>query len=115
MDTVLDPRNTRELLHRLSGANRRFAEAYPGDRADRQPVYTVYGGAHLFSADVAVKLGAAALRALEENAAVPAAFARAIGLPGPESLARAVYERVVEKLKREPVEDYRIDFEDGYG
>jgi len=115
MDTVLDPRNTRELLHRLSGANRRFAEAYPGDRADRQPVHTVYGGAHLFSADVASKLGAAALRALEENAPDPVTFARAIGLEGPESLARAVHARVTEKLRREPVEDYRIDFEDGYG
>jgi citrate lyase beta subunit len=115
MDTVLDTRNTRELLHRLSGANRRFAEAYPGDRADRQPVHTVYGGAHLFAADVSAKLGAAALRALEENAPDPATFARAIGLGGTESLARAVYARVTEKLKREPVEDYRIDFEDGYG
>ena len=26
-----------------------------------------------------------------------------------------MHSRVVEKLKREPVEDYRIDFEDGYG
>jgi hypothetical protein len=26
-----------------------------------------------------------------------------------------VYERVVEKLRHEPVEDYRIDFEDGFG
>jgi citrate lyase beta subunit len=115
MDTVLDPRNTRELLHRLSGANRRFAEAYPGDRADRQPVHTVYGGAQLFSADVAAKLGAAALRALQEYAPDPDTFARAVGLSGPESLAHAVHARVAEKLKREPVEDYRIDFEDGYG
>jgi citrate lyase beta subunit len=115
MDTVLDPRNTREMLHRLSGANLRFAEAYPGDRADRQPVHTVYGGAQLFSADVAAKLGAAALRALQEYAPDPATFARAIGLSGPESLASAVHARVAEKLKREPVEDYRIDFEDGYG
>ncbi len=115
MDTVLDPRSTRELLHRLSGANRRFAEAYPGDRVDRQPVHTVYGGAHLFSADIAAKLGAAALRALEEHAPDPATLARAIGLPGPESLARAVHARVLSKLKGEPVEDYRIDFEDGYG
>jgi hypothetical protein len=91
------------------------AEAYPGDRADRQPVHTVYGGAHLFSADITAKLGAAALRALNEYAPDPAAFARAIGLTAPESLARALYDRVVEKLKREPVEDYRIDFEDGYG
>jgi citrate lyase beta subunit len=30
-------------------------------------------------------------------------------------LARTVYTRVREKLAREPVEDFRIDFEDGYG
>ncbi|HEY2954782.1 MAG TPA: phosphoenolpyruvate kinase [Candidatus Eisenbacteria bacterium] len=135
MDPALTPQNTREILHRLSGANLRFAEAYPGDRADRQPVHTVYGGAHLFAADVAARLGAAALRSLEEYAPDPETLARAIGLPGceaagdgdgrgapaaagardKEGLARAVYARVIEKLKREPVEDYRIDFEDGYG
>src|SRR5437667_3440211 len=64
MDTVLDSRNTRELLHRLSGANRRFAEAYPGDRADRQPVHTADGGAHLFSAAITPSLRAAAYAAL---------------------------------------------------
>jgi len=117
MNPALNPQNTREILHRLSGANRRFAEAYPGDRADRQPVHTVYGGAHLFAADVGAKLGAAALRALEEYAPDPIIFAGAIGLAGREAdrLAHAVYTRVVEKLRREPVEDYRIDFEDGYG
>jgi len=30
-------------------------------------------------------------------------------------MAYSVYNRVLEKLKREPVEDFRIDFEDGYG
>ena len=132
MDPALNPQNTREILHRLSGANRRYAEAYPGDRADRQPVHTVYGGAHLFKADIAAKLGAAAQRALEEYAPDPITFAAAIGLGGSETgaatdgkgappareseaLARAVYARVIEKLGREPVEDYRIDFEDGYG
>ena len=30
-------------------------------------------------------------------------------------LAHTIYTRVQEKLKREPVEDFRIDFEDGYG
>jgi citrate lyase beta subunit len=29
--------------------------------------------------------------------------------------AHAIYNRVSEKLRREPVEDFRIDFEDGYG
>ena len=72
-------------------------------------------------------------------------FARAIGLPGAETLpdsldaddgltaqletraeevrltnkvawlAHSIYNRVNEKLRREPVEDFRIDFEDGYG
>jgi hypothetical protein len=32
-----------------------------------------------------------------------------------DNLAAPVYSRVIEKLKREPVEDFRIDFEDGYG
>src|SRR5213076_3147330 len=39
--------------------------------------------------------------------------AGAIGLAAAQ--AETVYARVVEKLRREPVEDFRIDFEDGYG
>jgi hypothetical protein len=105
--------DTRDVLARLSEANRTFAAAYPGDRADRQPVHTVYGGAHLFTPDLARKLGDTARAALAEHAPDGAAFARAIGLD--EALAARVYERVVEKLGREPVEDLRLDFEDGYG
>jgi citrate lyase beta subunit len=80
---------------------------------DRQPVHTVYGGAHLFRADIAGRLGARALAALAEYAPDPEAFDLALGLPA--GLAGSVYGRVVEKLRREAVEDYRIDFEDGYG
>jgi citrate lyase beta subunit len=104
-----------ELLGRLKAPNREVAEHYPigGDR--RQPVHTVYGGAHLFKSDSAAKLGALALRTLEEYGSDPVEFADAIGLTvGPE-LARAIHERVQAKLRREPVEDFRIDFEDGYG
>jgi citrate lyase beta subunit len=115
MPTVLTSDDTRELLARLSEANRKVAAAYPGDRLDRQPVHTVYGGAQLFSADVAARLGAAARRALEEYAPDTATFARALDLGGDAGFHRTIYERVAEKLEREPVEDYRIDFEDGYG
>ncbi|HYM82397.1 MAG TPA: phosphoenolpyruvate kinase [Candidatus Limnocylindria bacterium] len=113
MTTTFDDRNLRDLIARLSQANRTFAEAYPGERPDRQPVHTVYGGAHLFSADLMGKLGASALRALEEYAPDPATFATALGAPA--GLAGEVYGRVLEKLRREPVEDFRLDFEDGYG
>jgi citrate lyase beta subunit len=145
MTTSLSAASLRPILAALDRANARFIRAYPGDPLARQPVQTVYGGAHLFKADAARKLGDLALASLNEYGPDYATFARAIGLRGaaalPESetelnaltaalaadparvkdtnpaawLAHAVYTRVVEKLKREPVEDFRIDFEDGYG
>jgi citrate lyase beta subunit len=73
----------------------------------------VYGGAHLFKADTAQKLGASALRTLEQHAPDAATLADAVGLPA--TAADRVYARVKDKLQREPVEDFRLDFEDGYG
>jgi citrate lyase beta subunit len=90
-----------------------LAKRYPGESGARQPVHTVYGGAQLFKSDTTVKLGALALRALQEHGGSPAEFARAIGIG--DALAETIYARVVDKLRREPVEDFRIDFEDGYG
>ncbi len=84
------------------------------DRVARQPVHTVYGGAHLFRHDFVPRLGAAALRVLDEYAPDAASFSEAIGR-SPDRLMTAVYDRVRDKLGREPVEDFRIDFEDGYG
>ncbi len=82
--------------------------------SERQPVHTVYGGAHLFKAGIASKLGALALESLRTYAPDPASFAQIVGLTD-EKLAHIVYNRTIAKLEREPVEDYRIDFEDGYG
>lgn len=128
----------------LTEANLAFNRRYPGDRADRQPVHTVYGGAHLFKAETPRRLGELALKALDEHTSDAFSFARAMALPGHEKLgskhvqatladlyrrdpqgilvedpaawlAFSVYERVRRKLEREPVEDFRIDFEDGFG
>ena len=115
MPNVLNAELLRDSLTRLSKANREIAEAYPGESADRQPVHTVYGGAHLFSADVAQQLSQSAEDALKQYAPDANAFAKAIGLADRDGLPALVYARVLEKLRREPVEDYRIDFEDGYG
>jgi len=105
--------STRTIMERLQQANERVARLYPGETGRRQPVHTVYGGAHLFTADVSRKLGAAALRTLDEYAPDPATFASAFGFD--RRLAETIYQRVRTKLEREPVEDFRIDFEDGYG
>ncbi|MEO8126417.1 MAG: phosphoenolpyruvate kinase [Bryobacteraceae bacterium] len=73
--------------------------------SERQPVHTVYGGAQLFKAGTTANLGVRALKTLATHA------------PTAESLgvSEEVYRRVVDKLYHEPVEDFRIDFEDGYG
>jgi len=113
MPTTLKTESLQTTLDRLRTANLALTRRYPGDSGKRQPVHSVYGGAHLFKADAAAKLGALALRALDEYAPTPADLTDALGLT--DDLAGAVRERVAAKLAREPVEDFRADFEDGYG
>ena len=78
-----------------------------------QPIHTVYGGAHLFKSSTCSKLGALAERAFLEHASDAASLTRIFGVP--EGLAETVHGRVAAKLRREAVEDFRIDFEDGFG
>ncbi|MFQ5680128.1 MAG: phosphoenolpyruvate kinase [Gemmatimonadota bacterium] len=111
----VEPRLLGPILGRLREANRGFRRTHPGERTDRQPVHTVYGGAHLFRAGSARRLGEIALRFLEEYAPDAESFAEAVGLAGDGGFRETVYARVREKLETEPVEDFRIDFEDGYG
>ena len=98
----------------LGAANDRFARAYPGESTARQPVHTYYLGAHLFEPGLAATLGATALAALNEYAPTARALARALGFQD-ASFAETIRARVVDKLKREPIEDLHLDFEDGYG
>ncbi|HEX4962646.1 MAG TPA: phosphoenolpyruvate kinase [Thermoanaerobaculia bacterium] len=113
MPTSLPGDAIRDVTERLRNANLAFMRRQPGESGRRQPVHTVYGGAHLFKADIASRLGSLALRALEEYAPAPEDLRAAIGLR--EDLAPALHARVAERLRREPVEDFRADFEDGYG
>jgi len=112
-DTTIPEVAFTALLDALDKANDRTSAQFPGDSPDRQPVHTVYGGAHLFKADAAVKLGAVALKSLQEHAPDAETFARVFDLD--PALADRIYLRVIDKLTREPVEDFRIDFEDGFG
>lgn len=97
----------------LGSFNAAFSRRYPGESSRRQPAHTVYAGAHLFRSDSAPRIGELAIHTLAEFAPGPEALAGALGLA--RAFSEIVYPRVVEKLKREPVEDFRIDFEDGYG
>lgn len=115
MNTALDPDVLESIEQELGQAIADFNRRFPGESPRRQPIQTVYGGAHLFRADIARKLGAVAQRTLDEYAPDAASFAKALGWKGSAKLHKLIYSRVVEKLVREPVEDFRVDFEDGYG
>ena len=112
MARSIPSRDLKAIAARLRTANTRLAASYPGDASGRQPVHTLICTADGFRRDYAPASGAAALAALDEYAPTPSAFAKVLGLP---SLADVVRSRVVTKLRREPVEDLRLDFEDGYG
>ena len=101
------------LVARLKAAQEKVLRHYPGEAGLRQPVHTVYGGAHIFKSETTKKLGELALKALATYAPSAASFGEAIGIE--PSTAETVFARVQAKLKREAVEDFRIDFEDGYG
>lgn len=107
------------ILTDLGATHAAIARSFPGDPESRQPVHTVYGGAHLFRADTARKLGTLASQALETYAPDARRLAAALGMsdgtPAARELNDLVWTRVAAKLRVQAVEDFRIDFEDGYG
>lgn len=132
------------MLKELETANLAFQQKYPGDKPDRQPVHTVYGGANLFKSDSTRRMGVVALKSLQTYAPDFATLAKVLQiegheqLPGTESdvrdiqqklgsmeeserkkhpawLAYTIYHKMIQKLQTEAVEDFRIDFEDGFG
>ncbi|MFF7656483.1 DUF6986 family protein [Streptomyces sp. NPDC007983] len=108
------PRGVREgITASLAPVDADLARRYPGDSGTRQPVHTVYVPADALTEDTVRDWGDQALAALDAHAPDAGALAAVLGLP--DELAGPVYRRVRAKLEREPVEDLRIDFEDGYG
>jgi citrate lyase beta subunit len=111
--TSLPETTLRALTARLKTAQDSVARHYPGESGTRQPVHVVYGGAHLFKSDTPRRLGELARQIMAEYAPTAGVFAEALGLDA--GIALTVHARVLAKLQREAVEDFRIDFEDGYG
>ncbi len=95
-----------ELDRRLAPVDAARLAAFPGERPERQPVHTCYVPADAVVPGLARRWGERALAALDEH-----------GLPDlglePE-LVEQVLPRVRAKLAAEPVEDLRVDAEDGY-
>ncbi|HEY2056931.1 DUF6986 family protein [Amycolatopsis sp. NBC_01480] len=87
---------------RLADADARVAALYPGEPPGRRPVHTVYVPASQYRTRLVADWGKRAMRVfIEEGDRL--------------GLTPDVAERVRAKLLTEPIEDLRIDFEDGYG
>src|SRR5690625_2382141 len=96
----------------LTPVDEHLAAAYPGPRPVRQPVHTVYVPADRYRAGLALDWGRQALAQLDDGGGMEALL-EAAGVRA--ELRPAVGEKVRAKLATEPIEDLRIDFEDGYG
>ena len=102
-----------ELDNRLADADAELTRLYPGDRGVRQPVHTVYIPADTYQAGLAAQWGERAATALQSHAGSPGVLSEIFGIT--PALAEQLHPRVRNKLDTEPIEDLRIDFEDGYG
>ncbi|WP_312179644.1 DUF6986 family protein [Arthrobacter sp.] len=94
----------------LHASDHLLAAGYPGDDGSRQPVHTVYVPADTFTPGLAAEWGSRALAAADGQGGLEQ-LAERLGLEDPATLAALV----AAKLAAEPVEDLRLDFEDGYG
>ena len=101
------------LAAELADTDADLRRRFPGDPGTRQPVHTVYVPADTVTSGTTGAWGRQALSLLDAHAPHAAALAAVLDLPA--GLSGPVHERVRAKLTREPVEDLRIDFEDGYG
>ncbi|WP_237687414.1 DUF6986 family protein [Arthrobacter jiangjiafuii] len=110
--TVLGGEHLLRLDAALADTDRLLAAAYPGDAGTRQPVHTVYIPADRCLPGLPADWGTAGLSAVENHGGLPA-LATLLGLDA--DLAAAVVPLVDAKLRTEPIEDLRLDFEDGYG
>jgi citrate lyase beta subunit len=86
----------------LAQADAELRERFPGPGSGRQPVHTVYVPADQVTTDLGPRWGQQAADVLDRHG-------ERLRLE-PELVAR-----VRAKLAAEPVEDLRVDFEDGYG
>lgn len=112
MSTRLSGADLAKIDQHLAETDELLDTVYPGDSGARQPVHTVYVPADQFTPDLASQWGARALAAVEAGGGL-ANLAEQAGIA--PALIDAVAERVAHKLASEPIEDLRLDFEDGYG
>lgn len=115
MTRRLDDAVLADIDRRLSAADAQLVGRYPGDDGRRQPVHTVYIPGNRYSATMPADWGAAALAAGKDAGGLDAVAALVGASTGTDCEPETLAVLVENKLATEPIEDLRIDFEDGYG
>jgi hypothetical protein len=112
MDPRLDAATIARLLSGVEAADAAHRDAWPGVPPTRQPVQVLYVPADRITDDLPTSYGTEARRLLDTHAVDAETFATTIGIA--RDRAVDVRERVAAKLGSEPIEDLRVDLEDGY-
>lgn len=115
MHSVFEQNKVEAIFEKLAEANQQFRNHYPGDGEEPQPIHTLYGGAQLYKAGTTQKIAELAVKAFKKYAPDAEIFSKALGLNADSQLNEQIYSRVEAQLNKCAVEDFRIDFEDGYG
>lgn len=113
MTARLPPATVASLLAGVADADAAVRRDWPGAPATRQPVQVLYVPADRVTASIVADVGAEAGRLLAAHAPDAATLARVCAVPA--AVGERVREQVAAKLAGEPLEDLRVDFEDGYG
>lgn len=111
--TTLGDSFTKKSDQHLAKVDDQLANKFRGDFGGRQTIHTCYIPADKLTKDSLSEWSKIALDTLKDHAPNGAKLASATGLSA--SIVEPIYEKVISKINREPIEDLRIDFEDGYG
>ncbi|BBY47232.1 hypothetical protein MARA_07000 [Mycolicibacterium arabiense] len=114
MTRRLDDAVLADVDSRLADADARLVAGYPGDDGRRQPVHTVYVPGNRYSATTPADWGSAALAAAHDAGGLDAVATLVGASSGTDCEPETLAALVEDKLTTEPIEDLRIDFEDGY-
>lgn len=115
MPRRLDDAVLAHVDQRLATADAQLVTRYPGDDGRRQPVHTVYIPGNRYTAKMPADWGASALAAARDAGGLDAVASLVGASSGTDCEPETLATLVEDKLTTEPIEDLRIDFEDGYG
>ena len=113
MMSMFDHDFLRKAARHLKKVDAQLETRFAGDFGGRQPIHTCYVPADKFHSQIVTEWANNARQSLHEHASSPETFAHAVGIDS--QTVDSWWSRLNKKLEKEPIEDLRLDFEDGYG